>query len=678
MDEFKATYLRLCKDNHVEPQDSVVELLRSCKHSPGSTRSRLDLSTTSLSTETCAVLGKALSADRLFVEVKLADCMIGDEGVKLLAYGMSSNVATKTLDLKGNNIRGAGAEALGKMMRHNHTLKSLVLEWNSLGMWENSFAAFAEGIASNNTLELLDLRNNQIGHDSAGELGVALQRNTTLKHIDLRWNNCGLLGGRALLTSLQHNRSLTRIDMAGNNIPQDIVKAIEVALASNEDRESVTNQHKTRQEILSREIRQLKNEKRQQVSDLMDRLDHQQDSMGRSNRNTSYRIGQLQEALEERKTAFKSIAAKLSMTEASNALAEQKARELADLVERVRQDNSEMVVKHQEELRLERDEKHSSENKLIKELSDTQDRNMKLENRVDELERKCQQQQEQIYELKEDITEKNAEMKVKATQADEKISVEKQKSKEALREAQQKHEKELQRVREDAEDTEKALKDRIQKLEHHRLNLEEEVSRIKAIQLSERMGHEENLLQTKQRVKEEELQRSKHLEDKIRMLQNAKDDLQQHNSQQSQVVAEFQSKYSNATLEVESLKRKLEDLNLELSGKSNETIAEVNKVKLNYQKQISRMESDLQEVEDLREKCTRLEKQMLEQSKQHRETLAARESELSVLSEKLRMKEAEMARIREDEAQRVNMLQSAIMSYVSSSRASPSASPYKS
>lgn len=80
MDEFKATYLILCRENHVEPQESVVELLRSSKHSPGSSRPRLDLSTTSLSTETCAVLGKALSVDRHFVDIKLADCMIGDEG----------------------------------------------------------------------------------------------------------------------------------------------------------------------------------------------------------------------------------------------------------------------------------------------------------------------------------------------------------------------------------------------------------------------------------------------------------------------------------------------------------------------------------------------------------------------------------------------------------------------
>ena len=40
----------------------------------------LDLSTTSLTAQTCAILGEALAKDCLFVELKLSDCMIGDDG----------------------------------------------------------------------------------------------------------------------------------------------------------------------------------------------------------------------------------------------------------------------------------------------------------------------------------------------------------------------------------------------------------------------------------------------------------------------------------------------------------------------------------------------------------------------------------------------------------------------
>jgi Ran GTPase-activating protein (RanGAP) involved in mRNA processing and transport len=57
------------------------------------------------------------------------------------------------------------------------------LEWNSLGMLENSFSILCDGIAANTTLFSLDLRNNQISHDGATELAQALKRNTTLLHL---------------------------------------------------------------------------------------------------------------------------------------------------------------------------------------------------------------------------------------------------------------------------------------------------------------------------------------------------------------------------------------------------------------------------------------------------------------------------------------------------------------
>lgn len=72
-------------------------------------------------------------------------------------------------------------EAVGKMLRHNHTIASLCLEWNAFGMLDNSFAMFCDGVGSNDALQALDLRNNQISHDGAVELAAALKRNHTLR-----------------------------------------------------------------------------------------------------------------------------------------------------------------------------------------------------------------------------------------------------------------------------------------------------------------------------------------------------------------------------------------------------------------------------------------------------------------------------------------------------------------
>ena len=52
-----------------------------------------------------------------------------------------------------------------------------------MGMLDTSFGMFCEGLATNATLQVLDLRNNQITHDGAGELASALKRNTTLRSL---------------------------------------------------------------------------------------------------------------------------------------------------------------------------------------------------------------------------------------------------------------------------------------------------------------------------------------------------------------------------------------------------------------------------------------------------------------------------------------------------------------
>lgn len=61
------------------------------------------------------------------------------------------------------------------------TIGSLCLEWNAVGLIESAFSVFCEGLSGNSSLQVLDLRNNQISHQGAGELANALKRNSTLK-----------------------------------------------------------------------------------------------------------------------------------------------------------------------------------------------------------------------------------------------------------------------------------------------------------------------------------------------------------------------------------------------------------------------------------------------------------------------------------------------------------------
>lgn len=75
------------------------------------------------------------------------------------------------------------------LMCHLFVWCRLVLEWNALGVWDEAFSLFCEGLASNSVLTQLDLRNNQINHHGAAELALALKRNNTLEVLgESCWN----------------------------------------------------------------------------------------------------------------------------------------------------------------------------------------------------------------------------------------------------------------------------------------------------------------------------------------------------------------------------------------------------------------------------------------------------------------------------------------------------------
>lgn len=665
VEEFKHSFLRLCKEHGLEAQDCVVNLLKSLEHSSKKEKLVLNLSTNSLTGKTCAVLGKIIAADHSFVEYKFADCMLSEDAVKGLAHGFSRNTYVKKLDLKGNNIRGPAAEALGKVLRHNKSILSLCLEWNALGMLDNAFTIFCEGVAANSTLQALDLRNNQISHDSAAELCRALKQNSSIRSLDLRWNNVGLLGGRAIVEMLQTNKTLTRIELAGNNIPADVLKAIETAISQNQDRALITEDHKKKTSMLTKHLQHVEKERLEQMDELMGTIDKQEELLRESKRSSNSKIGQLQAALAERKGAFNSLASKLAMTESELALAEQKCNDYSVIINRLKQELSDSSTVHQSDIRREREDRANTEMKLLKELSEANERNIALETKMEDLERKCRQQTEQIFGYKEQITSLQAEIKMKGSQYEERLQSERSRNKDSLHDAEQIRQKEIQRIKHESEETEKALRERIQRLELTRLQLEEELSQQKTASMTDKLQAEENINIVKLKVKSEEEARMKQLEEKLRVLQISKDDLQSHHNQQQTLIKELTSKNSSLTLEVESYKRRIEELSEEVNNKNVHTMQEVGKVRIELQGTLGKLENERVVQKELREKLAEADTKLSEQIMKHRETIDSKEREIMSLQEKLRARESELARAREDEMQRAQILQNAVMNYVS-------------
>uniref|UniRef100_K9IM92 Putative leucine-rich repeat-containing protein 45 n=1 Tax=Desmodus rotundus TaxID=9430 RepID=K9IM92_DESRO len=661
MEELPRSYSRLCRESGAEPQEAVLQQLHAAP------RGRLDLATQSLTLDTCRALGELLQKEARLTELVLSDCMLSEEGATLLLQGLCANTVLRFLDLKGNNLQASGAEVLGKLLRQSTSIQSLTLEWNSLGTWEDAFATFCRALAGNGVLRQLDLRNNQISHQGAEELALALKSNTSLQQLDLRWNNIGLLGGRALVNCLPSNRTLWRLELAGNNVPSDVLRAVEHAMDHNRDRQATFRESRARTHVLSKEVRHLREEKSKQFLDLMETIDKQREEMARSSRTSAARVGQLQEALDERHSIISALKAKLQMTEAALALSEQKAQDLGELLVTAEQEQRNLAQRQAKEHRLAQQEAAERESKLLRDLSAANEKNLLLQNQVDELERKVKSQQDQLFLTKQELTNTSAELKMRAIQAEERLELEKQRSRQSLEDLEQLRAKEVEHMTRHLEESERATQDRVQRLEAARLSLEEELSRVKALALSERSQVEEELIKAKNQVRLEEQQHLAHLEEKLRLLAQARDEAQSTCLQQRQVVAEAQARASQLGLQLEGLRRRLEELQQDLSNKDQEKVAEVTRVRVELQEQIGRLQAELTAQEALKEKVAALERQLKVMASDHREALLDRESENASLREKLRLKEAEIKRIRDEEAQRASFLQSAVLAYVQGS-----------
>ncbi|XP_030061042.1 leucine-rich repeat-containing protein 45 isoform X3 [Microcaecilia unicolor] len=529
-------------------------------------------------------------------------------------------------------------------------------------MWEDSFSIFCDGLGSNHFLQHLDLRNNQINHQGAGELAMSLKHNASLRELDLRWNNIGLLGGRALLNCLHNNKTLEKLELSGNNIPSDILKAVDHAINHNQERQNTLKENRSRTQTLSKEIHVLKEEKTKQFLDLMSNIDKQRNEMYHNSRTSAMRLGQLQEVLDERKSVVISLRAKLQMSEAELALSKQKMHDLGEVLNQAKLETS--TVK--EELRKGYEESAAREAKIFHDLTVIKEKNLLYQSKVDELERKCRTQQDQLFESRQELTTTAAELKLRAVQAEERLESEKKRFHQALKDAEALRHREVDHMTRHMEESERSLQERVQRLEAIRIGLEEELSREKAAAASGRAQTEEELQKIRNICRSEEQQRSSHLEEKLRLMTQSRDEVQSHILQQKQAAGELQTKNHQLNLEIERLKRRIEGLHQDLEEKEREKAAEVSKVKVELQEKIGHLLAEQTAQEGLKEKIAALERQQKVQLNNHREAVLDKESEIASLLEKLRLKDAEISRMKDEEAQRASYLQNAVLSYVQS------------
>ncbi|KDQ52233.1 hypothetical protein JAAARDRAFT_40347 [Jaapia argillacea MUCL 33604] len=124
--------------------------------------------------------------------------------------------ALRTLDLKGNDIRG-GVTYIAQVLKRNRTLKVLNLSENKLDV--TCLVAIAEALKYNSCLETLDLSKNPCcgpGLEGIQSLRTAFTLNTSLKRLFLSSTSLSTQGAIALAEFLPESTSLLHLDLTCN------------------------------------------------------------------------------------------------------------------------------------------------------------------------------------------------------------------------------------------------------------------------------------------------------------------------------------------------------------------------------------------------------------------------------------------------------------------------------
>ena len=209
----------------------------------------------------------------------------------------------------------------------------------------------------------------------------------------------------------------------------------------------------------------------------------------------------------------------------------------------------------------------------------------------------------------------------------------------------------------------KVTNGKLAKLSDEKERLCEEVTRLKSNLMNDKLRFEEEGLSQRAKWKQEEMTKSKQYEDRIDLMVRGKDELQARLSKQAIELTESQTQLVSSQKECEATKRQCEQLQQLMNQRDLEHRNESNRGKLE-------VDSERRVNAELKDKVTSQEIKIQEIRSQIKDMQSEKESEKIRLQEQLRAREDELKRGREEELRRAGMLETALQSYISSTRSS--------
>lgn len=222
---------RLNIKNNRLTDTSLTLLLQGVKQMPK--LQSLDLGQNKIDSEASVLLSDFLKQSSCpLKELGMSNADVDDGECVNLVASLDMNQTLTSLDLSRNRIgeledRNAidpdfttGGEAIAELLGGVCALKSLNLSWNFLRGRKagESACQIGEALATNDTLEELNVAYNSFGDIGGQAMGAALYINANLRKINLESNSICARGAYTIAAGLRSNQSVRHLDMTGNPV----------------------------------------------------------------------------------------------------------------------------------------------------------------------------------------------------------------------------------------------------------------------------------------------------------------------------------------------------------------------------------------------------------------------------------------------------------------------------
>eukprot|EP00697_Spironema_sp_BW2_P008275 gnl/Spiro4/22821_TR11249_c0_g1_i2.p1 gnl/Spiro4/22821_TR11249_c0_g1~~gnl/Spiro4/22821_TR11249_c0_g1_i2.p1 ORF type:complete len:662 (-),score=237.40 gnl/Spiro4/22821_TR11249_c0_g1_i2:191-2092(-) len=554
------------------------------------------------------------------------DSFIGDEGVAMVAQTIKRTPNVRSLDLRGSNIRGDGAEALADAIRTSTTLKSINLEWNAIGLGEKGFKALCDGLALNNSVTHVDLRNNHISAEGARSFAALLRRNVVLQSADLRWNNLGLKGGRAILEALKFNNTLTELFLDGNKIGDDVLDEIASVLQRNKELAATYVHEAAAHQLIDHELRTLKQGFEAQKKDFVENEENMRDlvtQMSATLTDTRERAAQLDQHLH----------------------AETQVRTLAESRAEDYQQRLQRELANNEQLERRMFEKDHEYGQLLAEMNTlrTTYETMRAQERQtqDSLVNQLTARDSQVAEM----TAKLSDLENKVRELKEVKKQQAAATKLQMKEAAKLQEESHRDIVTSYDSRLNEMQSRIRCLEGQLARATEDVERYKGDAVNTKIKMEESLLALETRLRREETTKLEEMEHRLSILSAAQQSLQAANEKLVAEAAQLRRQTTERAAEYEQLVAKERDARDAVDRKLRESQAQSDALRTDILQLQFNATTAQQNLKDARDE---LNHKIREHDDDIRKMLENQKNELRLWSDRVTERESQITLLRKE------------------------------